>query len=332
MFNKKYWTVSPTNRVIGQAADRAAAKEPEAIIFDIQSFSIQDGPGIRTTVFMKGCPLRCIWCHNPESISGRPQLMINPALCVACGACVKACPNQAQQILAAGHQVNWERCNSLGLCVQVCAYNALNLVGQKYTPAKLWQRLAADWHYWELQAGGETGGVSFSGGEPMLQTTFIKHFVAQAPKPVHVAVQTSGYAPTSRFNELIDSVDLWLFDYKASGQQAHREMTGQDNSLILANLDHLCQLGQNIVLRLPIIPGLNDSDLHFQTIAELLHTYPQIRRAEIIGYHNLGESKQLRLGQPPACYQHPSASPDQKLAWLNRLASLGVTNAVLANG
>jgi pyruvate formate lyase activating enzyme len=338
-----------------------AADEPVATVFDIQSFSLHDGPGIRTTVFLKGCPLRCVWCHNPESLSRRPQLMVNQRLCSDCGACVEACPNGAHAMPQGRHALDFARCSGAGECVAVCGYDALALVGADYTAAGLWERLAPDLHYFGLALGAgvgavpgsgndsdatgwtggdadsptgdcadsRTGGVTFSGGEPLLHAAFIRRFAELAPRRVHLVVETSGWVPPAAFQLLNGVVDCYLFDYKATDPVRHQELTGQDNSLILQNLDRLCAQGAEIVLRLPVVPGLNDSEDHFRGIAELLRRHPGIRRAEILGYHSFGEDKHARLGRPGEGYRGRAATAEDKASWRDRLEALGVNGVVI---
>jgi pyruvate formate lyase activating enzyme len=204
------------------------------------------------------------------------------------------------------------------------------MVGEERTPAWLWERLRPDLRYYRLPAGGDQrGGVTFTGGEPMLHARFIAEFARLAPEPVHLAVETSGQATTASFEALDGLVDLYLFDYKATGSEQHRRLTGQGNRLILANLDYLCRSGQEVVLRLPIIPGLNDTDQHFEAIVSLLRCHPEIGRAELLGYHRLGEDKHARLGLPEPAYRGANASPEQKQSWLNKLRALGAANVVL---
>jgi glycyl-radical enzyme activating protein family len=307
-------------------------KEETAVIFDIQSFSLQDGPGIRTTVFFKGCPLRCRWCHNPESLSAGVQLMYHPTVCVNCLQCVAACPNKAHLAGAKDgrliHDLDWSRCRACGLCLKVCNYDALSLVGETYTDGQLCERLNRDLHYYSLEVGKTQkvqGGITFSGGEPMLHVAFMKAVRARLPE-VHIALETSGYAPTASFAELGRTADLFLFDYKATNPNRHRELCGKDNRLILTNLDYLCRQGYDLILRLPLIPQINDDDEHLRGIAHLLKTYPEIRKAQIMPYHNLGINKRNELGMPPQTWGGQGAGEKVQQAWLKRLHELGADN------
>lgn len=311
-----------------------APRTPTATVFDIQSFSLQDGPGIRTTIFFKGCPLRCQWCHNPESYSAKPQLMFHSNLCVGCFECVRVCPSGAQQTAELEgrkvHVVDQSRCTGCGKCLEVCCYDALDLLGKTMTPQQLWQRVQGDLTYYRVKtAGGQTGGITLSGGEPMLHVDFIEEFL-NLTGDMHVAMETSGYAKTEDYLRLAQRIKLFLFDYKATGSQRHKELCGVDNALILHNLQALYDAGCDIVLRLPMIPGVNDTQEHFDAIAELLRTHPRISQAEIMAYHTLGISKADGLGMDTPLRDIPPATAQQKEEWLNRFRKLGVEQVTVS--
>lgn len=310
-----------------------SATEAKAWIFDIQSFSLKDGPGIRTTVFFKGCPLRCRWCHNPESHSPQPQLLFRANLCVGCMRCVDACRHGAQQKVLVGssfvHVLDREKCVDCGECVDSCCYGALEMAGQEYTPSALLEEIRKDLRYFSLgakgvgeQGGNEKGGLTFSGGEPMLYPDFIAEFCSLVPE-VHAAVETSGFADQGAFERVLDSIDLFLFDFKLADPKEHEAWCGAGNDLILANLDFLHGKGKEIILRLPLIPGINDTPEHGKAVADLLERHPGIKRAEILPYHTYGLGKQEELGMPaypgvPA----QAADPRHVEAWAEELRRL----------
>lgn len=304
-----------------------------APVFDIQSFSLQDGPGIRTTIFFKGCPLRCLWCHNPESYLVKPQIMFRQNLCTGCLACVAVCSTGAQGVVTQDgqriHVLDQEKCAACGACLEVCCYDALELLGKRYTPRSLADVIRRDIGYYKLDTNGQQGGITLSGGEPMLWADFLESFVKLLPG-VNVAMETSGQAKTESYLRLAPNINLFLFDYKATDPEKHKKLCGVDNTLILHNLETLYRMGCDIVLRLPLIPGVNDDDGHLRGIAALLASHPRIRKAEIMAYHTLGIGKADGLGMVPALEGLPAAGEEQKRAWLDRLHALGAEQVTLS--
>jgi len=294
-----------------------------ATLFDIQRLALDDGPGIRTNIFFKGCPLQCSWCHNPESYTRDVQLSYSAQLCVQCGLCAEVCqhgvhefhPGRGQLV----HHVAHDKCVGSGECLTVCCYDALHLAGTSYTVDDLLKAVAVDIPYYSI---GEGGGVTLTGGEPMLQWRFVDAFL-DALEDVHVAIETSGYASASAFEQILSKVDLFLFDIKATSSEKHQQLCGVDNEQILKNLDLLCSSDASVVLRLPLIPTVNDDDEHLRGIASLLERYPSIQYAQIMPYHNLGESKRERFGMAPQADGIPSTGDGQRAKWLNRLSLFG---------
>jgi glycyl-radical enzyme activating protein len=286
--------------------------QPTAVVFDIQRFSLHDGPGIRTTIFLKGCPLTCVWCHNPESWDPRPVLAYSDSLCVHCGACAAACPVGAHNLgnsTGAAHRIDWDACRAYsgdtpcGRCVAVCPTGALSVLGKVYEPDQLWKAIASDMPYFGI---GEGGGVTLSGGEPMAAADFLEAFLS-AKGTTHVCMDTSGEAPEESFRRLASRVDLFLFDIKATDPEEHRRLCGRDNSQILSNLDYLVRSGSKVLLRLPLVPGVNDSDEHLAGIATLLARYPELHRcpAYAIPPHGLGKAARFGLEDPCPAIRAP---------------------------
>lgn len=305
----------------------------KGVLFDIQRLSLQDGPGVRTSLFFKGCPLRCAWCHNPESYTMGVQLQYSVNLCVGCGACEAACTKGVHTFTEKDgrivHGVDYEKCDGRGDCIKVCCYNALKLLGSRYTVAELLALVEGDKPYFQRRdAKGQTGGITLTGGEPMLQFPFIKAFLQQKGD-LHVCMETCGYAPTEHYRQILPMVDLFLFDYKTTDPGLHRDLCGQDNQLILENLEFLYQNGAKIILRLPLIPGVNDGDEHLKAIAVLLTTHPGIDHGEIMAYHRLGVGKTQRLGMKHMPVDLPNATQAQKEAWLTKFRELGALNVIL---
>ena len=290
-----------------------------ATVFDIQRFCLHDGPGIRTTVFFKGCPLRCLWCHNPESLVVKPQLLYRPHKCAHCGACALGCPTGAQRFENGEHALDMRLCVQCGKCVCVCCYGALELPGRKYTLEELLDAMRPDQPHFD--AGG---GVTLSGGEPMMQAEFAIAFAkALKARGIHVAVETCGQGNPADFEAIAPYVDLFLFDYKATGLERHRELTGVDGARILQNLALLDTLKKPIVLRCPLVPGVNDSDEHLEAIAGLLGRYPSIVGLELLPYHRMGETKRLQLGQRESLPGVEPPGEEAKRRWMEKLSALG---------
>ncbi len=253
------------------------------IVLDIQRFALHDGPGIRTTVFLKGCPLRCLWCHNPESWTFEPQ----------------------------------EATNEDG---------SIKIFGEEKSVADVLQEIVADKAYYERSGGG----ITISGGEPLAQYEFCKALlVASHEQGVHTCLDTCGHVPTSRLLDVLPYVDLFLFDFKVTDSGLHKELTAVDNDLILRNLESLYSLGAKIILRCPLIPGINDSDEHLAGIAALDKQYPNLVGIDIMAYHNMGNDKAIRLGQEVLLPGILTAEQHTKDAWLAKLRALGCTKAKL---
>lgn len=285
------------------------------MVSDVISFSLNDGPGIRTTVFMKGCPLRCLWCHNPETHRMQPQVLYAASKCVHCGACAAACQAGIRRV-DGSWITDCNACVGCGACVNACPVQANRLVGQEMAPEALCERLLRDKPFFR-----ERGGVTFSGGEPLMQAAFVAACASQLKEQgVHCAVETSLYAPWSSVEPLLDSVSLWLCDWKVTDPQRHQTLTGVSQTLIRDNLRRLDAHGASVVLRCPIIPGCNDDEAHFAGIAALTHELPHIASVDILPYHAIGNDKRLKLGMAVDGIAVPQA--DTKQAWLERLTAL----------
>lgn len=279
------------------------------LITDIQRFSVDDGPGIRTTVFLKGCPLRCLWCHNPECISPKVQLRYVESACILCGACERVCPSKVHHVTEINHQVDFEKCIACGACVKACAYDALSLSGKTVTVEDVILEVMKDKRYYDTSGGG----ITISGGEPLMQPEFtLALLVAAKELNLHTCMETCGYVEENALKEAAELTDVFLYDYKATDPFAHQALTGAGNQRILDNLDMLYHLGASIILRCPIIPGCNMDPAHFDGIIALLAKYPNILRAELMAYHKMGTAKYKQLGKPYTLSHLPDMSPEQK--------------------
>ena len=262
-------------------------------IFEIQRFSIHDGPGIRTTVFMKGCPLRCLWCHNPESVERNPQLSFLENKCIGCGYCLKACRQGVHRLADGRHTLDRERCVVCGACAEACPSGALDLVGRDVTVAEVLEEVLRDAPFYETSGGG----ITLSGGEPTLQLAFTRALLEQARgAALHTCVETCSCCDRDDLVGLVPLVDLWLCDWKDSDAERHREYTGVSNDRIRANILALDAAGAVVRLRCPIVPTFNYRRDHLDGIIELARSLPHAEGVELLPYHALGESKRDRLG------------------------------------
>lgn len=265
----------------------------EGTVFDISRYCLDDGPGIRTTVYLKGCPLRCMWCHNPESNLKSIQIGYEAQKCVGCRACAYACPDNCHEFVENQHIFHREKCVACGKCVESCEYEALTQIGKKMTVEQVMKTVLRDMSFYKTSGGGMT----ISGGEALYQPEFTKAlFMSAKEKGIHTCIETSGYAKTEKLLEITPYVDLFLYDIKQMNPVKHKEVTHIDNTLILHNLKQLDERNAEIVLRLPIIPGVNDNQEHFCKVGELADGLDHVKYLEVLPYHPLGLSKATLLG------------------------------------
>lgn len=288
------------------------------IIFDIKKYSIHDGPGIRTTVFFKGCPLRCWWCHNPESQSPHPELMLRGKRCVQCGVCRDVCDehailNNSERLLFP--DTDRSRCHVCGKCVDVCFSGARELVGRRVTVDKLFTDIERDRPFYD-QSGG---GVTFSGGEPLMQPNFLLQILKKCSETdIHIALDTSGYVPWRTLEKTVPLVNLYLYDLKILDDAQHRKYTGVSNRLILKNLSRLSELDAKVIIRIPLIPGINDDEASVRRFAIYLSGFPKTPEVEILPYHDIAEAKYESLGK---IYRFPGVKPPthDRLSWMVKM-------------
>ncbi len=299
---------------------------PAGIIFDIERFAIHDGPGIRTTLFLKGCPLACWWCHNPESISGRPQLAFFAEKCIGCGRCFTVCPEGVHEKLADGTRaLHRERCTLCGKCVAECCSGALAVEGRTISVDEAVTELARDRPFYETSGGG----VTLSGGEPLAQPEFTAAVLERCrSEGMHTCLDTSGQAPWEHLERALAWTDLVLYDFKIADPALHRKYTGVANDLIRENLLRVNERGTPIEIRMPVIPGVNDGEENLDATAAFLAPLASIRRVTLLGYHRFGESKYRRMGRTYRLdgTQPPSRERMEQVA--ARLAAAGLATVV----
>ena len=265
----------------------------KGLIFDIKRYAIHDGPGIRTTIFFKGCDLRCVWCHNPEGQLPNIELAYNINRCRGCKECIEICPENA--LFWKEHiNINRDKCNLCGKCTENCAAEALEMIGRKMGMEEIMREIEKDKAFYEES----NGGVTFSGGEPLLQPDFLKVILEECTKrKIHTAVDTCGYASQNVIDDICSFVNLFLYDIKIMNDEKHIKYTGVSNKIILKNLKYLVKKGANIEVRIPIIPNINDDKDNINRIANFLCTLSGIKIISILPYHEEGSEKYMRLNR-----------------------------------
>jgi len=290
------------------------------IIFDIQKFCVQDGPGIRTTVFLKGCNIRCLWCHNPESFCLTPQLSFDSNKCILCGRCVTSCPKHVHVIQKKGdkytHSIDYNKCILCGNCVSECPCTALKIIGKEMSVSEVINEVLKDRIYYNESGGG----VTFSGGEPSTQFDFLMQLLlASKRNGLNTCVETNGIMSHERFIQLMDNVDLILLDYKATGDNNYIKLTGASNGEMLSNLNQAWLYHKPVIMRCPIIPGINDSEEHFAAIRNFKKQYDNIIRCEIMPYHTFGVGKWKQINADYSLGDVSAASNQQKILWNKKI-------------
>ncbi len=278
-------------------------------IFDIKRYSIHDGPGIRTTFFLKGCALRCLWCHNPESVDPRPEIMHWPGRCVRCHACSQACPLGAISEDGAGAVViDRSRCDLCGQCAEACLYDAVQIVGREMTVAEVVAEAERDRVFYE-QSGG---GVTLSGGDPIVQADFAEAVLgACRSRGLRTALDTAGMTPSVVLDRLAPKADLVLYDLKCMEEARHRAFTGASNASILDNLKRLAAAGTEVWVRIPLVGGVNDDEDNIRRTIALLLSLKAIRRVGLLPYHSGGLEKARRIGKESQFRKFESPSEER---------------------
>jgi pyruvate formate lyase activating enzyme len=279
----------------------------KAVIFDIQRYSVHDGPGIRTVVFFKGCPLRCQWCQNPESLQRLPEIGFLLERCIGCRNCEEACPEGA--ILSGTKRIDRARCNVCGECVDTCYAEALRAVGEEWGRDELIGEVSKDRPFYEDSGGG----VTLSGGEPLLQIDFVEEFCSGCREEgLSVAVESCGAVPFDSFGRVLLFVDLILYDVKAIDPSLHKAWTGSGNELILSNLERLRRSGTPVIPRVPIVPGHTALPSNLNQIAA--HLEGSFEEVHLLPYHRWGESKRDLIDSPqPTLHVDPPTEEEMRM-------------------
>ncbi len=292
-----------------------------AMISNIQGYSIHDGPGIRTTVFLMGCPLRCRWCANPENLSARVSVGFFKSLCVGCGKCAKVCP-QGAILSGPERRIDRRKCDGCARCAEACSYGALVRYGQERTAREVFEEVGKDKMFYDASGGG----VTVSGGEPLAQAEFVSELFSLCKAAgVSTCVETCGCVPRSAVEKLLDLTDLFYFDLKLAGPERHRAYTGRDNALILDNAAFLARSGASILFRQPLIPGVNDGEAEVSACAAFLRSLGREDLGlQLMPYHRLGVSKYEALDEPYAMPETQVMPPEEIERVRSLYESLGI--------
>ncbi|MEM2544135.1 MAG: glycyl-radical enzyme activating protein [Nitrososphaerota archaeon] len=293
----------------------------KGIIFDIERYAIHDGPGIRTTVFMKGCPLKCWWCHNPEGIELSKNLMYFEYKCINCKMCVKVCPTNAISFDGEKKTIDRVLCSRCGICAEYCPTGALRIVGYEVTVYELVREIKKDVLLYDRSGGG----VTFSGGEPLFQPLFLKEVLKECKKAgIHVALDTTGYAPPEIFELFIDDVDLFLYDIKLLDDKEHKKYTGVSNEFIKKNLAILIERGRgnSVILRFPVIPEITDTEKNLNELLLFISKLKGVNEVDVLPFHDVSE-KYDRLGMEYKMRGHKAPSKERLKYIKEKLEGVG---------
>ena len=286
------------------------------MLFDVQRSSLMDGPGIRTTIFLKGCPLRCRWCHNPESQKPGPELSFRADRCIGCRRCAEACVNGAHEFTRERHAIRRTACTALGHCVEACPAEALSIQGREASVADLLDLVERDRPFYENSGGG----LTLSGGEPLYQPELAIALLREARgRGIHTCVETCGEVPEELLMQASAFTDHFLFDVKAVDSGLHKRLTGVGNERILSNLRALLAKGARVTLRCPMIPGANDSPQDLIALRDLIRQLKALHCVEILPYHSTGNAKYERLGRREPRLETRVPERGEQLAWLETL-------------
>ena len=295
-------------------------------IFAIKRFALHDGPGIRTTVFFKGCPLRCLWCHNPEGLSPNPQLVFYPHLCIACGKCYEVCRSGAiRKQRSPIDDYDRQKCTLCGACAEVCPAGAIEVIGREFSADEVMHEVLRDVRFYETSGGG----LTLSGGEPLAQADFALELLAKARSlGIHTVLDTSGFGRAEDLDRCLEFTDHAYYDLKIVDDRRHRDFTGLSNRIILENLRRVGESGTALTIRIPLIKDLNDSPEDIRAFANLIASLPSLtnlQRVEIIPYHRIGEGKYRGVGLDYPLKSQPVHTREEVSELVDTFSRAGVT-------
>jgi pyruvate formate lyase activating enzyme len=295
-------------------------------VFDIRKYSIHDGPGIRTTVFFKGCPLSCWWCHNPEGQAPAVEVIFRESRCIQCGACLEVCDQAAISWSGDGPITDRTRCLRCGVCAAACYAGARECVGRELTVPQVMAEIERDLIFYDESGGG----VTISGGEPLSQPDFALALLETCKEQgIHTAVDTCGFVTREVFDRIREFVDLFMYDLKLMDEAGHRMFTGASNELIVRNLQELSERGHRIVLRVPVVPGVNDDDESMRQIGAFAASLPHVDGVDLLPYHHMGVDKYGRLDR---AYRLPETRPPSRDRMAEIAHILGTSGLTVRRG
>lgn len=295
----------------------------KGIIFDIQRFALHDGHGIRTVVFLKGCPFRCVWCCNPESQLMMPQLGYESSKCVHCMKCVKVCSSRALTNSDGKLDVDFRACTTCGKCVEICPERALKIYGWYADSDDIIAEVLKDQKYFKATGGG----LTLSGGDPLHQIDFCYELLSKAKaNGLHTTVETEGYYSPEQFAKIFSVLDYLFFDYKITDPSDHVKYTGVEKNIPQIALEYAANSGIALTIRCVIIPGINDNDEHFKAIAEISNKYANLEGVEIMPYHEYGKEKFYTIGRRPYPIDSKTVSKETASKWIKQIKLFGGKN------
>jgi pyruvate formate lyase activating enzyme len=295
---------------------------PETLIFDIKRYAINDGPGIRVVVFFKGCNLHCAWCHNPESISAKAEKMYSPAKCIKCRSCVEVCAVNAITLSDKGIMTNPDQCTTCGKCAEVCPTKAIEMSGKVMSVSEIMEIIEKEKVFFD-QSGG---GVTFSGGEPLIHSKMLIELLDECKKrKIHTAIDTAGYSSTETLLGIAKRTDLFLYDLKLLNPNLHRKWTNAGNDLILKNLKTLAETGIHIIIRIPLIGGINDTDENLEQTAKFISGLAgRKKEVHLLPYHKIAQNKYLKLGKAEDFEKLNEPGKESQEAAIKKFAEYGI--------